>query len=89
VLVRRGGASPVVERGLRILVVAEVAQGAIGYTQYFTGVPVGLVAAHVLGATLVWIAAVEAVLRTSVVEGPSPSPVKSSGRPARPVPAPA
>ena len=90
VLVRRGGASPVVERGLRILVAAEVAPGAIGYTQYFTGVPVGLVAAHVLGATLVWIAAVEVVLRTSVVEPPSSSPpVSRPGRPAEPVPTPA
>jgi cytochrome c oxidase assembly protein subunit 15 len=32
-------------------------QGAIGYIQYFTGIPEILVAAHLLGATLVWIAA--------------------------------
>ena len=34
-----------------------LAQGAIGYLQYFTGIPEILVAAHLLGATLVWIAA--------------------------------
>ncbi len=34
-----------------------LAQGAIGYIQYFTGIPEILVAAHLLGATLVWIAA--------------------------------
>ncbi|MFB4309992.1 heme A synthase [Actinomadura sp. GTD37] len=34
-----------------------VAQGAIGYTQYFLGVPAGLVLLHMLGAVLMWIAA--------------------------------
>lgn len=37
------------------LLVAAVAQGAIGYTQYFTGVPPVLVGLHVAGATLVWV----------------------------------
>jgi heme a synthase len=37
--------------------VIALAQGAIGYIQYFTGIPEILVAAHLLGATLVWIAA--------------------------------
>ena len=32
-----------------------LAQGAIGYLQYFTGLPELLVGAHLLGATLVWI----------------------------------
>ena len=31
-------------------------QGAIGYTQYFTGLPEVLVVLHVIGAVLVWIA---------------------------------
>lgn len=30
-------------------------QGAIGYTQYFTGVPELLVGAHIAGATLLWV----------------------------------
>ncbi len=34
-----------------------VIQGAIGYTQYFLGVPAGLVLLHMLGAVLMWIAA--------------------------------
>ena len=33
-------------------------QGIIGYTQYFTGLPWALVAVHVLGACLLWIATV-------------------------------
>jgi heme a synthase len=34
-----------------------LAQGAIGYTQYFTGLPAGLVWVHVTGAVLIWITA--------------------------------
>jgi cytochrome c oxidase assembly protein subunit 15 len=34
-----------------------LSQGAIGYIQYFTGIPEILVIAHLLGAVLVWIAA--------------------------------
>jgi len=32
-------------------------QGAVGYTQYFTGLPAGLVWVHVTGAVLIWIVA--------------------------------
>jgi cytochrome c oxidase assembly protein subunit 15 len=32
-------------------------QGAIGYTQYFSGLPAGLVWVHVAGSVLIWIAA--------------------------------
>src|SRR5262249_23033600 len=36
-------------------------QGAVGYTQYFTGRPAGLVWVHVCGATLIWILALRLV----------------------------
>ena len=49
---------------VEFLLAAVVAQIGIGYTQYFTGVPAGLVAAHVLGACLVWIAALRLLLGT-------------------------
>jgi cytochrome c oxidase assembly protein subunit 15 len=38
------------------LLVVAVSQGAIGYTQYFTGVPVVLVAAHIIGAISMFLA---------------------------------
>ncbi len=38
------------------LLLAAVFQGAIGYAQYFTGVPVALVAVHIAGATALWFA---------------------------------
>jgi cytochrome c oxidase assembly protein subunit 15 len=44
-------------RRITIFTVIALAQGAIGYIQYFTGIPEILVAVHLLGATLVWIAA--------------------------------
>jgi heme a synthase len=34
-----------------------LSQGIIGYSQYFSGLPAGLVWVHVVGATLIWIAA--------------------------------
>lgn len=37
------------------LVAVVVAQGAVGYVQYFTGLPEAVVAAHVVGACLVWV----------------------------------
>jgi cytochrome c oxidase assembly protein subunit 15 len=47
----------VILRKIYIFTLIALAQGAIGYLQYFTGIPEILVAAHLLGATLVWIAA--------------------------------
>jgi len=44
-------------RALEIFLITSVAQGFIGYVQYFTGLPESLVALHLLGATTVWIAA--------------------------------
>jgi heme a synthase len=39
------------------LAVTVAAQVAVGFTQYFLGIPTGLVAIHVAGATLIWILA--------------------------------
>ena len=47
---------PAVGRG-RQLTAAILAQGALGYVQYAAGVPEAMVAAHVLGSVLVWVAA--------------------------------
>jgi len=41
---------------IQALLFAAVFQGAIGYAQYFTGVPVALVALHIAGATALWFA---------------------------------
>lgn len=46
-------------RPSRWLLGAIAVQAAIGYTQYFTGVPALLVGVHVVGALAVWVAAVK------------------------------
>ena len=40
-------------RAVRVLLVVELAQGTIGFVQYFTGVPIVLVGFHLLGAALI------------------------------------
>ena len=51
------GTSNHTKKEIKVFAIIALAQGAIGYLQYFTGIPEILVAAHLLGATLVWIAA--------------------------------
>jgi cytochrome c oxidase assembly protein subunit 15 len=55
-MLRRAGADAGVLRRGEVLLAVIVAQGAVGYAQYFTGVPVGLVAIHVFGSVCVWVA---------------------------------
>jgi heme a synthase len=64
-MARRGDAAPSVSQRLVELLVVLVAQAAVGYTQYFTGVPAVLVGVHVLGAALVWTAVVRVYLSLS------------------------
>jgi cytochrome c oxidase assembly protein subunit 15 len=64
------GLTSVSKRKVLIFGLIALAQGAIGYIQYFTGIPEILVASHLLGATLVWIAAWR--IRTSIVRTPQP-----------------
>jgi len=51
---RAAGAPRSAARAAAALLVIELGQGLIGFVQYFTHLPVALVAAHMLGATLVW-----------------------------------
>ena len=50
-------AIPAPRRKIIVFTIIALAQGAIGYVQYFMGIPEIIVALHLLGATLVWIAA--------------------------------
>ncbi len=50
-------ANPIHRRKIIVFTIIALAQGAIGYVQYFMGIPEIIVALHLLGATLVWIAA--------------------------------
>jgi heme a synthase len=56
---------PALRRAAAVLLAAELAQGVVGFVQYFTHLPVVLVALHLLGACLVWVAALDLLLSTS------------------------
>jgi cytochrome c oxidase assembly protein subunit 15 len=51
------GLSDRIRRAAWLLLIVELSQAAIGYTQYFLHVPPLLVALHMFGACLVWLAA--------------------------------
>jgi cytochrome c oxidase assembly protein subunit 15 len=80
-----------VQRRTLELLAVELAQGVIGYVQYFTGVPAPLVVAHVLGSALVWIATLRVVfamrervdLAATAAAGPRREPVPGAQLPAR------
>lgn len=67
------------------LLVIELAQGVIGYVQYFTGVPGPLVVAHVLGSALVWIATFRAAFALRE-RGPMPETAPRAVRRSGPEP---
>ncbi len=61
---RAVGAPPRAVRSAAVLVIVELAQGLVGFVQYFTGLPVLLVGVHMLGACLVWVATLAVVWNT-------------------------
>jgi cytochrome c oxidase assembly protein subunit 15 len=86
-------APPAAVRAAAVLIAVELGQGLIGFVQYFTGLPVLLVGAHMLGAALVWIATLTALhsLRTRPALSPDkplePAPAAPTASPAHPIPA--
>lgn len=70
-----------------VLFAVELLQGAVGYVQYFLGVPPVLVGLHVFGASLVWIATLRVVFALRVREAldrPADGPVAPPARTASP-----
>jgi heme a synthase len=61
---RAAGAPATAVRAAGTLVLVELAQGLVGFVQYFTDLPVVLVGSHMLGACLVWIATLAVVWST-------------------------
>jgi cytochrome c oxidase assembly protein subunit 15 len=54
---RLSGAPPRAMRPGWLLIGLILAQGSVGYAQYFAGLPAGLVWVHVTGAVLIWVTA--------------------------------
>jgi heme a synthase len=75
------GASAEAVRAARVLLAVEVGQGAIGFVQYFTDLPVVLVGFHMLGASLVTAAMTWTLLAVREQEPPGQfSPTSSPPR---------
>ncbi|MDQ6797088.1 MAG: COX15/CtaA family protein [Actinomycetota bacterium] len=81
---RRENAPGALLRRGEVLLGVLVAQAAVGYVQYFTGVPVVLVGVHIAGATAVWAAAVAFLLGFSAPVGASGTPTGNRGDEPRP-----
>jgi len=47
---------PRLTRALAVLLTVSLAQGGVGYLQYWLGIPRELVSLHIVGALLVWLA---------------------------------
>jgi cytochrome c oxidase assembly protein subunit 15 len=62
---RRTGWWASLESEVGTLLFLAVVQGAIGYAQYFSGVPAFLVLVHIVGALSVWVGALRLVLATT------------------------
>ena len=79
---RRGGADQA--RHASVLLAVLVGQAAVGYTQYFTGVPALLVGIHVAGAVGVWIAVLRFALGLRIVAPVTNSPAATADAGASP-----
>jgi len=70
-------------RAAMLLVAVEVVQAAIGLTQYHLGLPIVLVALHLLGASLAVAATTNLMLSVRRLRRDSRSPVEASVQPAQ------
>lgn len=81
-----GAPAPAV-KAAGLFVVVELAQGLIGFVQYFTHLPAVLVGAHMLGACLVWVATLNVLWRLRDRPAPvTPTPAPPAGTTAEPLP---
>lgn len=79
VLVYALHAAEAVKRATAVLLGVELAQGVIGYTQYFLHVPALLVGVHMLGACLVWLAMLQVLLLAEPFARRLPAPLRTAG----------
>ncbi|MBA3741602.1 COX15/CtaA family protein [Sporichthya sp.] len=73
VLLTRSGAPRPVVVAARVMLAVQLAQGTVGYVQYFTDLPEVLVGLHMFGAGCLVIATVRLVLATRVRPAASPA----------------
>ncbi|WP_225993154.1 COX15/CtaA family protein [Actinomadura rudentiformis] len=82
----RSGAPSALQRRAVELFVIEMAQGVIGYVQYFTGVPAVLVVLHMLGSAIMWIAVLRLIFaardRGPLAQDPAVQETRKTPQPA-------
>ncbi|HUP69617.1 MAG TPA: COX15/CtaA family protein [Acidimicrobiales bacterium] len=86
VLLHRSGAPSAVCRRSMTLIGVLLAQAAVGYAQYFTGVPVLLVGVHIAGAVAVWMAVLRfrlGLVDQGILEAPPPTEDRALARRSR------
>ncbi|HEU4425543.1 MAG TPA: COX15/CtaA family protein [Pilimelia sp.] len=71
---RATGAPVAARRAAAVLIGVEVAQGVVGFVQYFLHLPALAAALHMLGACLVWLATLAVLFATRVRGGADPPP---------------
>lgn len=79
VAVHRVGAPAEVRAAAVALVLVQLAQGLVGYVQYFTNLPEALVGVHMLGAGLIMIATVRLLLSMRRRTGLAPEAAEAPG----------
>jgi cytochrome c oxidase assembly protein subunit 15 len=62
------------------LIAVELAQGVVGFVQYFTHLPVFAVGLHMLGASVVWVAALAVLETTRPAPAGASAPVREASR---------
>ena len=80
---RAGAGAMASLRAGEVLLAVSVAQAAVGYVQYFTGVPELLVGVHIAGAAAVWAAAVRFLTTLSSAGRGAPAAAPAGSPPAR------
>lgn len=78
-LVRALPVGAALRRAAVVLLAVELSQGVIGYSQYFLHVPALLVGFHMLGACLVWLAALHVVLLAVRAPSTAPGALRTAG----------
>ncbi|MFI0408452.1 heme A synthase [Actinomadura sp. 3N508] len=81
IVLHRTGAPAAARRRGHELAGLIVAQGVVGYVQYFLGVPEGLVLLHMLGSVLMWLAAFRLCFALRD-RGPDPAAAEPAAAPA-------
>ena len=84
----RGSDRRVLDDPLTMWMIVAVAQAAVGYTQYFSGVPAVLVGVHVALATTLWVVTVRLQLATVEVSRTAEASAPVASAPASAAPAP-